>query len=77
MCAAGNSLQLIESALEGNDERALLLMEFALRFVSAMEEEAEAMRQPLKAYMQELRLALMGEAVPGTDKFNWLIDNSA
>ncbi len=34
-------------------------MEFALRFVAAIELEAESRRQPLKEYMQELRLALI------------------
>lgn len=76
MCAAGDSLRLIESALEQNDQRALLLLEFALRFVSTMEREAEARGQPFKEYMQELRLVLIGEAMPRADKFNWLVDNS-
>jgi hypothetical protein len=76
MCAAGSSLRLIEAALESDDQRTLLLLEFALRFVSAMEQEAETRRQPLKKYMQELRLVLMGEAAPKRDRFNWLLDNS-
>lgn len=76
MCAAGSSLRLIESALERDDQRTLLLLEFALRFVSAIEKEAEARRQPLKAYMQELRLVLMADSVAKPDRFNWLLDNS-
>lgn len=76
MCAAGSSLRLIEAALERDDQRTLLLLEFALRFVSAMEREAEARRQPLKEYMQELRLVLLGEAAAKPDRFNWLLDNS-
>lgn len=75
MCMAGDSLRLIESALERDDDRVLLLLEFAVRFVSAMEREAEARGQPPKEYMQELRLMLMGEAVPEPDRFNWLVDN--
>jgi hypothetical protein len=51
-------------------------MEFGLRFVSAMEQEAEERRRPLKEYMRELRLALIGRAEATRDSFNWLLDNS-
>ncbi len=76
MCESGSSLRLIQSALERDDHRALILMEFALRFVSAMEREAEARRQPLKEYMRELRVALIGRAETRPDSFNWLLDNA-
>ncbi len=76
MCASGSSLRLIQSALERDDHRALLLVEFALRFVSAMEREAEERRRPLKEYMRELRLALIGRVEARPDSLNYLLDNS-
>lgn len=57
MCAIGDSLRRLESALEG-DGQAVKLLEFALLFVSAIEKEAEAKEIPTKEYLRRLRLAL-------------------